>query len=288
MNLWTDLFIGRAANLVTALVNVFLLLFNTSYIADKPSTLMLDDYQLVFEDEFNGDSLNREVWRQHNKEGLRKGGYWSFDQARVSDGFLTIRTEYLEDGKFGSGWYTGGISTKGLYERKYGYYECRCILPKGEGMWSAFWLTNANVSKVLNDPSKGQEIDIFESPFYYRNGEKSRMVTSNIHYNGYDLQTKYKNVCIASLDNNPYENFNTYGLLWTENEYVFYINGREIARTDYNGVSHENEFMILSCEVDGASATPTFGWSGNIKNNGSTSFKADFIVDYVRVYEPVK
>ena len=288
MNLWADVFLGKVANFLTAFVNVFLMLFNTTAVEAKPVTLSLDDYKLVFEDEFEGDALNREVWRPHNSEGLRKGGYWSFDQASVENGLLTIRTEYLENGKFGSGWYTAGISTKGLYERKYGYYECRCILPKGEGMWSAFWLTNSNVSKVLKDASKGQEIDVFESPFYYKGGEKSWKVTSNIHYNGYELQTKYKNVCISALDNDPYENFNTYGVLWTKDEYVFYVNGHEVARTSYNGVSQEDEFMILSCEVDGAAATPTFGWSGNIKNNPSDSFKADFIVDYVRVYESCK
>ena len=53
----------------------------------------------------------------------------------------------------------------------------------------------------------------------------------------------------------------------------------------YGGVSQEPEYMILSCEVDGAAATPTFGWSGHMECNDRETFSAEFIVDYVRVYD---
>ena len=284
MNVFSDLTLGRLANWLTAFVSALLLIFHVTYVAKLQPTINVEDMKLVFEDEFDGDTLNRSVWGPHYSEGIRKGGYWSMDQASVKDGNLIIRTEYKEDGKFGPGWYSCGMDTNGRYGKKYGYFECRAILPRGKGMWSAFWLFNSNVNKVNGHGREGTEIDVFESPYSFLPGKMSYRVTSNLHYNGYEMKTKYKNVAISRLDNDPYENYNTYGLLWTPDEYVFFVNGREVGRSSFGGVSQEPEFMILSCEVDGAAGVPTFGWSGKIDQNGQ-NFAADFIVDYVRVYE---
>ncbi|MCR5484985.1 MAG: glycoside hydrolase family 16 protein [Clostridiales bacterium] len=280
--------LGKLANYLTAFVSALLLIVNVRNVNMNSTPIDLNDYELVFSDEFDGDKVNTDIWDVHNSAGIRKGGYWTFDQASVRDGNLVIRTEYKEDGAFGAGWYTCGLATQHRFEHKYGYYECRCILPKGKGMWSAFWLMNPNVNKTNGHGREGSEIDIFESPYYFLPGKASRLVTSNIHYNGYELKTKYRNVVISKLDNDPYENYNTYGLLWTPEEYIFYVNGHEVGRSKFGGVSQAEEYLILSCEIDGAAASPTYGWSGHIKQNGGEDFSAEFLVDYVRVYDAVK
>ena len=284
MNVFQKMFLGKLANYLTAVVSALLLLVHVADVNMQSPPIDLSGYTLAFADEFDGEALNDAVWRVHNFAGVRKGGYWSASQASVADGCLRIRTQYLDDGEFGGGWYTCGLSTQGNFKHAYGYYECRCILPYGQGLWSAFWLTNPSVGAVTGTAENGAELDIFESPYSYLKGEKAYKVTSNIHYNGYNLQTKYKNVVISALDNDPYENFNTYGLLWTPDEYIFYVNGREVGRSRYGGVSQQPEYLILSCEVDGAAAVPTYGWSGNIEKNGR-SFSADFVVDYVYVWD---
>ncbi len=276
---------GKIVNGLVAFVSAILLIFNTTTIKTSKPQINLDDFELTFSDEFDGDTLDTSKWRAHNSEGVRRGGYWTTDMAKVEDGNLVITTKYLEDGKFGAGWYTSGISTQDRFSQKYGYFECRCILPEGQGLWSAFWLTNPNVSKVLHDATKGTEIDVFESPFSHLKGERRNKVTSNLHYNGYDLQTKYKNIKITNIGNDPYKNYNTYGLLWTPDEYVIYINGYEVAKSHYGGVSQEEEYMILSCEIEGAAARPTGGWSGNIEKNDKSTFSAEYKVDYVRAYK---
>ena len=277
---------GTLTNWLVAFVSAILLVFNVSDINVKQNKIDLKDYELTFSDEFNGDKLNKELWRAHNSEGRRRGGYWTLEQVSVKNGNLIINTQYKEDGKFGSGWYTGAISTQGKFEQTYGYYECRCILPQGYGIWSAFWLTNPNVTKLTTGKAvKGAEIDVFESPFWHLGEGRRNKVTSNIHFNGYDLQTRYKNVAITRLANNPYENFNTYGMLWTPDEYIFYINGYEVARSHYGGVSQEQEYMILSCEIEGDQAKPTYGWSGKVERNDRDTFNAEFVVDYVRAYK---
>lgn len=284
-NVFHDRVLGRAANLLIASVSAALLKTNVRPVSAKDKPIDLNAYNLVFADEFDGEELNTDLWSVHGGPGLRKGGYWSLDQVSLRDGNLIILTEYKKDGEFGSGWYTCGIDTHNTFMHKYGYYECRCILPKGQGLWSAFWLFNSSLHEANGTAVNGAELDVFESPFYFLRGDKSRCVTSNIHYNGYGLKTRYKNVVISKLDNNPYENYNTYGLLWTPEGYTFYVNGYEVGRSAYGGVSRKEEYMILSCEVDGAAAVPMYGWSGNIERNGREGFKAEFIVDYVRVYD---
>lgn len=275
-------FVGRVTNIAILLVSMLLLIFNVAKVDTNQPQIDLSDYNLVFNEEFEGSELNRYVWRNHNEEGVRKGGYWTLDQVSVSDGNLHIKTEYKEDGKFGAGWYTGAISTEGLWEQKYGYFETRCILPKGAGLWSAFWLMTPSVANVDSSGRDGTEIDVFESPYYaFPNNNK---VTLNLHYDGYSVNSKYKNVKIVSLDNDPYENYNTYGVLWTEDSYTFYVNGYKVAETSYGGVSQVPEYPILSCEVDGVNGTPTFGWSKIITENGN-DFTADFVVDYVHIYQ---
>lgn len=285
-NVFHDLTLGRLANWLTAFVSALLLVVNVRPINMKNPPIDLNKYKLVFSDEFDGDAVNTNIWHVHCSPGVRKGGYWTLDQASVENGNLVIRTQYKEDGEFGSGWYTCGLETRGRFEHTYGYYECRCKLPKGQGMWSAFWLMNSNVNNVNGHAREGAELDVFESPYYFLKGKAAHKVTSNIHYNGYELQTKYKNVAITKLANDPYENYNTYGMLWTPDEYIFYVNGYEVGRSAFGGVSEKPEYMILSCEVDGAAATPTYGWSGRIdRNENLDNFCAEFLVDYVRVYD---
>ena len=283
--------LNKALNFLIAVVNAILLIFNVSAANSATPEIDLDnDYNLVWQDEFDQGTLDTTKWRQHNSEGVRKGGYWTMNMASVDGENLIIKTEYQENGKFGPGWYTAGICTQDKYERKYGYYECRCKLAKGQGLWSAFWLTNSNVTNLTTGNAKqGAEIDVFESPFWLLGGTMKNKITSNIHYNGYELLTRYGNVGIFQLDNDPYENFNTYGVEWTEDEYIFYINGHEVGRSSFGGVSEADEYMILSCEVDGADHEPSFGWSGNIEyNSEGKEFTSEFVVDYVRVYEPIE
>lgn len=243
----------------------------------------LSKFTLVFEDEFDGDALNMNVWT-HYRQGVRKGGYWEKDQAFLRDGNLVIRSEYKEDGQFGAGFYTDRIDTRRKYEQKYGYFECRCILPAAEGLWSAFWLSSENI-KDGTPGKQGTEIDVFESPLYYRGklGLPNNLVTSNLHYGGYELGHRYKNVAISRV-NNPYEEYNTYGMEWNEDGYIFYVNGQETGRSKFGGVSEVPEYMLLSTEIDGVDGVPFHGWSG-VAKPGSESYPAEFVVDYVRAYQ---
>lgn len=265
--------------------------------AKKPNEekeIDLSNMKLVFEDEFDGE-LDGSVWDTTSDTPVRRGGYWDPEQCFTQDGKLIIRTEYKENGNYGAGWYTGTCRTRGLKEFKYGYYEVSCKAPAAEGLWSAFWMLCDTMGEVTGDGKNGCEIDIMESPYYNdpkKPAEKYRNTTLHtLHIDGYGDDHKSRGSKPYQVQKNMYEEFNTYGLLWTEDEYVFYINGKETWRTSW-GVSQVPEYLWLSVEVAGenGSANPSnpnnkYTFAGEIENNDKSKFPADFEIEYVRVYQ---
>jgi beta-glucanase (GH16 family) len=247
--------------------------------------LDLDKFDLTFEDNFEGE-LDRSVWSGHYQYGnttvSRKGSYWNQYLAETKEGNLVIPVVYLEEGMGGegAGWYSAGVDTdadaQNGFSQKFGYFECRCILPKGSDIWSAFWLMNSGVFDEDGDGRDGTEIDIFESDCYGDFIENA--ITSNLHFDGYGDAHQKHGATKFLLKNNPYEEFNTYGLEWNENEYIFYINGVETFRTDFGGVSQNEEYLILSVEMKGEDGVPSE--RENVPAEG-----AEFIIDYVKVYQ---
>ena len=243
----------------------------------------LSKFTPVFKEDFEGSRLNEKIWT-HYRQGARKGGYWDKDQAFLRDGCFVIRSEYKEDGQFGAGYYTDRIDTRRKYLQKYGYFECRCILPAAQGLWSSFWLSSENINDGVPG-TQGTEIDVFESPLYYRGkyGLENNLVTSNLHYGGYELGHRYRNVTVAKADD-PYHKFNTYGVEWNPDGYIFYVNRVETGRSSFGGVSEVPEYMLLSTEIDGVDGKPFHGWSG-IATKNTDELPAEFIVDYVHAYQ---
>lgn len=247
--------------------------------------LDLEKFTETFSDDFDTE-LDRSVWSGHYQYGNatteRKGSYWNQYIATTKDGSLIIPVVYLEDGMGGkgAGWYSAGIDTDSDspdgFSQKYGYFECRCILPEGADIWSAFWLMNDGVYDVNGDGTDGTEIDIFESDGYSKLFKNN--VSSNLHFDGYGNEHQKFGATRFLLKNNPYEESNTYGLEWNEDEYIFYINGVETFRTDFGGVSQNEEYLILSVEMKGENGIPS-------QRENAPAEAAEFIVDYVKVYQ---
>ncbi len=247
--------------------------------------LDMNKFAETFSDEFEGE-LDRSVWSGHYQYGNttepRKGSYWNQYLAQTKDGNLVIPVVYLEDGMGGkgAGWYSAGIDTDSDapngFSQKFGYFECRCILPKGADIWSAFWLMNSGVFDEDGSGRDGTEIDIFESDGYEKLNKNN--ISSNLHFDGYGDAHQKLGAKRFLIKNNPYEEFNTYGLEWNENEYIFYINGVETFRTSFGGVSQNEEYMILSVEMRGENGIPS-------ERENAPADGAEFIVDYVKVYQ---
>lgn len=257
----------------------------------RGQTIDYSDWNLVWSDEFDGDKLDMTSWRSAG-DGPRRGGYWDIGEAFVEDGNLILRTEYLSDGRFGPGWYSGAIETRELKKFKYGYFECSCISPFGEGLWAAFWMFSHGVGTIDGTGRDGAEIDVFESPYFgYTNPLKRNAISSTIHFDGYG--DAHQSVTIGSYKApNIYTEYNTFGVEWNENKCVFYVNGVETDRITGDAVPQVEEWLMLSAEVNGNHCIPgansdgkvVKSQNGNINNNKSDMAPFDFVVDYVRVY----
>ncbi len=260
---------------------------------ENPAELCLDDFSLIWADDFDGVSIDGSKWTgykcQDEKSVTRMGCWWNTDLAIVHDGNLHILTKYFENGyKSGkNGWYSCGLCTDGLFDQTYGYFEIRCILPKGTGIWPSFWMMPHQMNDTIgNGGIDGAEIDVFEAANYqYRLSNNVNVVSSAIHYDAYGSDHQMQTVCTPFLtDNDPYEEYNTYGVEWNEKEYIFYINGKETGRTDFGSPSRVPEYMIINVNVSGTNGFPLNGWAGNALTYDSVA-PTDFIIDYVRVYQ---
>ncbi len=278
---------GFFERIVAFFMSVITFFFGLFGISLEKAEVDMEKFTISWYDEFEGDTLDGTKWKylytESGKAFLRKGGYWHKDMVTVKDGCLHISTKHFLDGYEDnglSGWYTGAITTEGLFEQSQGYFEMRCILPKGYGIWSAFWLNCKGMSNVDGTGQDGAEIDIFESALYDKN-----KISTNIHIDGYGEDLKSKHVGKFRIkENNPYENFNTYGLEWNEKEYIFYINGVETGRTSFGGTSKVPEYIIASVEVGGQNGVADKSWAGPSADTNKDGV-GDFIIDYVRVYE---
>lgn len=275
-NLFSTFSLKGAFSTLLAIVELLQMLILGLPTTPRGEVLDLTGYSIVVYDEFDGDTLDTNVW-EYRGNGPRRGGFNASSQVSVKDGNLIIAGEYLENGTYGEGWYTAAIKLKERY--KQGYFEIKCKVNKGHGYWSAFWIQadapyTASVSK---GGIGGAELDIFESKCY--DDKDNYCVTHAIHCAGVDgVQEGFQSAMLGMFyGNNVTEEYNTYGLEWTEDEYIFYINGVETCRSTFgNGVSQVEEDVIVSLEIPDLD---------KLAGLDKETYKTEFVVDYVKIYQ---
>ena len=218
-------------------------------------------WKLIWHDEFDGARLDETNWNRLG-DWKRRDGYWVKEDAYLSgQGTLLLRTR-----KDGDRFTCGAVDTKGKFEHTFGYYVARCKMPGQPGHWPAFWMMAPGVSKVGDEGRDGTEIDIVEIP--WRDGK----ITMNLHWDGYGKDHKKAGTSLTRAGLTA--GFHDYGLLWTPTEYVFYVDGTEVWRSQAGGVSQVPEHLLLTEEIG--------TWGGDIRKAALPDY---FEVDYVRVYE---
>ena len=276
---------------VAALIVTFFQLLG-SFVLDTPVTPYKDSidmnrFELVWEDEFD-NGFDTTMWQGHYVYGAndtqpRDTAYWNRDQVSFTeDGCMKITVEYKEDGPAGPNYYSYGMETNPNkhydagyegYEQLYGYFEIRCILPKGKGINPAFWLLTDGMWDDNTDGGvTGAEVDVLETNTKYDPFDPTfNSVYHTIHVDSYEEEHKAEIAGLFYADN-PYEEFNTYGVEWNSEEYIFYINGVETARTSFGGICEVPLYLIISVGVD----------ENIVKNE---HLPASMVVDYVRCYQ---
>lgn len=231
-------------------------------------------WNLVWSDEFNGNTLNKENWVYDiggDGWGNNELQYYTdrSENVRVENGHLVIEAKKEEYG--GMGYTSGRIKTKGLQEFKYGRIEAKMKMPKGQGLWPAFWMLGSNIDSNVW-PTCG-EIDIME---HVNNAEN---IHGTIHwdYNGYQTYT--------GKNKSNVEEDHIYAIEWDDESIKWFVDDKQYLeaniKDDINGTDefHKPFFILFNLAVGG-------NWPQS--PNGDTKFPAKMMVDYVRVYEKGK
>ena len=233
--------------------------------APKPNPVNKPGYKLIFQEEFNSAKLDLTRWNTQYWWGRVNGQelqYYAENALTVDTGKLTIQAKRQKNGDKN---YTSGVITSlDKFSFQYGYVEVYAKVPKGRGLWPAFWL----LSTTQNDRS---EIDVFEII-----GHEPNTVYMTTHYINENGTPKFRQGKHRGVD---YSNgFHIYAVEWTENDIIWYIDGVERYRESTH-IPHEQLYLLANLAVGGK-------WPGN--PDGKTVFPAHYQIDYIRVYQPEK
>jgi beta-glucanase (GH16 family) len=257
------------------------------------------EWQLVFEDNFDGNHINTDIWFTCEDGWNRRHGtelqYYKDENIVINNGILHLEARedpgmypvWIFEGdeghqenlffNYSSGW----IQTKSKY--KYGLIEVRCKIPEGMGFWPAFWLYG-----------NGYEVDVFEFA-----GDRPNRCNFNAIKWYCDSSINCED---HALSNPPFSNdYHVFSLEWDEFNLVYRIDGEEkfiLSRLlDINGrevldcINFHNYNIFYDLEIfprkpmsiilnlaisDGGYCDPP---------NSETIFPSSLDIDYIRVYK---
>jgi beta-glucanase (GH16 family) len=246
-------------------------------------------WQLVWSDDFtqaDGSSPDSTKWGYDIGNGDNGWGnnQQEFDtsrtnNARIQSSNLVIEARSESYSNFN---YTSArMNTKGKWSWTYGRIEARIKLPRGQGIWPAFWMLGTNIDAGVGWPTCG-EIDIMEN--IGKTSEQSKAY-GTIHGPGYSggngIGWSYTLPGGAALA----DDFHIFAIEWTANQIKWFVDTNQYFTATPDSlpggttwVFTAPQFVILNVAVGGY-------WPGY--PDGTTVFPQQMLVDYVRVYSYV-
>lgn len=158
---------------------------------------------------------------------------------------------------------SGMICTDWSFAQRYGYFEMRALLPAGLGLWPAFWM-------VAKTQQEHIEIDVMEAI----GGD-----TGHIYQSTHLKESRGKGIHVrVGSDGFDYAAAaHTYGVEWTPEELVFYIDGLPTTRTDGRPFRDAPPmYMIANLAIGG-------DWAGTPARD--THFPAVMRINHIRAYQ---
>ncbi len=241
---------------------------------------ILEQWNLVWSDEFNGTNIDMTKWSY--EVGTGNWGWGNGEAQYYTD---NSNNSFIEDGKLiikairqsysGSDYTSARMVTKNKGDWTYGRIEVRAKLPAGTGTWPAIWMMPTD-SEYGGWPDSG-EIDIMEHVGF--DPGAIHATCHNDTYNWYDgIPPPGGELNVNDFD----ENFHTYTLEWTESSLKWFVD--ETLYYTYSNTSswstwpyNYDFFIILNIAIGG-----TWGGQQGIDDG---IFPVQMEVEYVRVYQ---
>ena len=244
-------------------------------------------WTLVWSDEFNGPDGSRPdaaKWKFEvggNGWGNQELQYYTTrpENSFIRGGNLVIQTlqeNFAGTDRVARNYTSARMTTQGLFEQAYGRFEARVKIPRGQGIWPAFWLLGNDFGKV-GWPACG-EIDIMENI-----GKEPSTIHGSMHGPGYSGDFDFTSVYKLPGGVNFFDDFHVFAIEWEPGTVRFYVD-QELYSTftpsrlpaGRKWVFDHPFFIVLNVAVGGL-------WPG--LPDSTTVFPQAMLVDYVRVYK---
>lgn len=243
------------------------------------------EWNLVWRDEFDqpdgsepdpskwGYDLGDNGWGNDELENYTA----STNNARIEDGKLVIEAhkEIIDDA---TNYTSARLLTKGKCAWTYGRFEARIKIPRGKGIWPAFWMLGTNIDSI-SWPACG-EIDIMENI-----GRELGTIYGTMHgmgYSGVRGIGKSATLPDGSAFADEYHiyaiEWEPYRIRWFVDYQPYFTATQAVLPRDVQWICNQPHFLLLNVAVGGK-------WPGN--PNHKTIFPQRMLVDYVRVYQKV-
>jgi beta-glucanase (GH16 family) len=216
-----------------------------------------DRWSLLFQDQFNGGSLNKSLWSTrgdfYDKGSKRKCSKASPKMAKVGSGVLTLKVK--KDGsrrgdvckwrspggktkKF-SYFLNGHVGTDARFSYRYGVAAARVKFQKPQGMHGSFWMNTSG------EPEGRHAVEIDTVEFFGKDYSKGGLAQF-LHYKGRKIGGLQPNANdVLKGTDNWWKKYHVFSVEWTPQGYSFRIDGKETYRTKV-GVSGQPQYPILS------------------------------------------
>ena len=168
------------------------------------------------------------------------------------------------------------LKTQGLFAQTYGRFEARIKIPRGQGIWPAFWMLGDDIDSA-GWPKCG-EIDIMENI-----GKEPGTLHGSLHGPSMTAGTSDATQIIALPAGQMLAaDFHLYAVEWEPDVVRFYLDETLYAtfkKSEWPAGGHwvfdHPFFLLLNVAVGG-------DWPG--PPDSTTVFPQEMLVDYVRVY----
>ncbi len=243
--------------------------------AGYTSPMSYEGMELVWADEFDGDSVDESNWTFEIGNGIGGWGnnelqYYTDRNASIQDGHLVITAE--QEAINGFNYSSTRMITKGKQEFQYGRIDIRATMPFGNGLWPALWMLGANFEEA-GWPACG-EIDIMELI-----GRELGTIHGTVHYGADFSVHRYTGNSVEISGGNTWDEFHVYSILWGADKIEWYLDDQKYFEYERGTEVYPFNapfFFIFNVAVGG-------NWPGS--PDGTSIFPQRMVVDYVRVFQ---
>ena len=276
----------KSKRIISSILALSMLLPMAACGQKKASVPDYEGYSLLWNDEFDGKTLDETKWnREVHEPGWTNNELQEYttsdENIFVRNGNLVLKAVKSE--RNGKPYYTSGkVQGWNKTQFQYGKVVVSAKVPEGKGLWPAIWMMPNQESKYGQWPKCG-EIDIMESL-----GNDTTVSYSTIHYG--EPHAEQQGTIEKKGDESFSAKFHEYSVEWEPGEMRFYTDGELVLTCNdwftaveggddkpYPAPFDQPFYVQLNLAVGG-------DWPGN--PDETTNFdNAEFQIDYVRVYQ---